>query len=165
MFILIWFDWNIPKTDEQIRLFVLPRKSVLDFIVLLIQITLILSDIFRKYSFFQNIFSDKLHKSIYTSIFFLQRYLWGKIYDNFSRIFESGGIIFSKGTNYFFNKFCTAAFRLKGWLATIIDKQTQWYTTPLCFTLTPSRIAVKKFLWTCFAATEPAFKKSDRFVW
>ena len=103
-------------------LYYLERNSVLDLIVLLIQITLILSDSFRKYSFFQNIFSDKLHKIVYTSIFFLQRYR-GKIYDNFSRIFESGGIIFSKGTNYFFNKFCTAGFRLKGWLAAIIDKK------------------------------------------
>ena len=55
-------------------LYYLERNSVLDLIVLLIQITLILSDSFRKYSFFQNIFSDKLHKIVYTSIFFLQRY-------------------------------------------------------------------------------------------
>ena len=46
----------------------------------------------------------------------------GKIYNNFSWIFDSGRIITSKGPNYFFNKVCIAVAETPKKLCTAIQK-------------------------------------------
>ena len=70
--------------------------------------------VFGKYYFFQNIFSGKLHD------FFAKE--WGKVYNNFSRIFDSGGISTSKGKNYFFNKLLTSCCWTQKKLCTAIKE-------------------------------------------